>query len=155
MKNRSTDGKVAGSGPGGDAPAGEAPHEIVAKIRAACTALPDVIEERAWVGTRWKVRSHTFAHVLAVDGGWPQAYAKAAGNDGPINLVTFRSQGIELDVLGRAGHPFFRPVWFPNIVGMILDENSDWGEVAELLTESYCVLAPRKLVDLLDRPRVQ
>jgi len=27
------------------------------------------------------------------------------------------------------------------------------GEVAELVTESYCVLAPKKLVELVDRPR--
>ena len=29
---------------------------------------------------------------------------------------------------------------------------TDWAEVAELLTESYCVLAPKKLVALVDRP---
>jgi len=28
----------------------------------------------------------------------------------------------------------------------------DWGEVAELVTESYCVLAPKKLVALVERP---
>ncbi|HEX6311378.1 MAG TPA: hypothetical protein VF152_07095 [Acidimicrobiia bacterium] len=35
---------------------------------------------------------------------------------------------------------------------MIVDARVDWDEVAELVTESYCVLAPRKLVDLVDRP---
>ncbi len=81
--------------------------------------------------------------------GWPPAYARAAGSDGPINVVTFRSSGAELAALGHAGHPFFLPGWFPNIVGMVIDAGVDWDEVAELLTESYCVLAPKKLVELV------
>jgi hypothetical protein len=40
----------------------------------------------------------------------------------------------------------------PEIVGVVLDAGVDWGEVAELVTESYCVLAPKKLVELVDRP---
>ena len=35
---------------------------------------------------------------------------------------------------------------------MVVDEDTDWDEVTELLTESYCVMAPQKLVALLDRP---
>ena len=42
--------------------------------------------------------------------------------------------------------------WPPDMVGMVLDDGVDWDEVAELLTESYCVLAPKKLVARVDRP---
>jgi hypothetical protein len=35
---------------------------------------------------------------------------------------------------------------------MVLEAGVDWDEVGELLTESYCVLAPKKLVSLVDRP---
>ena len=49
-------------------------------------------------------------------------------------------------------HPFFRPGWGTNVVGMVLEDDVDWSEVAELLVESYCVLAPKKLVALVDRP---
>jgi hypothetical protein len=35
---------------------------------------------------------------------------------------------------------------------MVLDDGVDWDEVAELLTDSYCLLAPKKLVALVDRP---
>ncbi len=66
--------------------------------------------------------------------------------------LTFRSSGPELEALSASGHPFFKPVWFPDIVGMVLDDESDWEEVAELLTESYCVLAPSALVAMVDRP---
>lgn len=48
----------------------------------------------------------------------------------------------------RSSHP----VWWPDIVGMVLDGATDWDQVAELVTESYCVLAPKKLIDMVDRP---
>jgi hypothetical protein len=66
--------------------------------------------------------------------------------------MTFRSSGPELDALRAAGHPFFRPGWGTNVVGMVIDDDVDWDEVAELLTESYCILAPKKLAALVARP---
>jgi hypothetical protein len=128
------------------------PPEIVAKLASVCLELPDAYEEPAWVGIRWRIRKRTFAHVLALDSGWPPAYARAAGSDGPLNLLTFHSSGPELEALGNLGHPFFKPRWSPTIIGMVLRDGLDWGEVEELVTESYCVLAPEKLVALVDRP---
>jgi hypothetical protein len=130
----------------------DVPAETVARVRAVCLGLPETYEEPAWVGTRWRVRKKTFAHVLAIDAGRPRAYAVAAATDGPCTVLTFRSSGPELDVLGNTGHPFFRPPWAPDIVGMVLDDGVDWDEVGELLTDSFCVLAPRTLVELVDRP---
>lgn len=129
----------------------EVSADVVAKLRAVCLELPEAFEEDAWVGTRWKVRTKTFAHVLRIDDGWPPAYAAAAGSDGPLVVLTFRAAGPELDALAKAGTPFFKPVWFPDIVGMVLGARVDWGEVQELLVESYCTVAPKKLVQLLDR----
>jgi hypothetical protein len=130
----------------------DVPPKIVARLRAVCLGLPEAYEEQAWVGTRWRVRTRTFAHVLTVDAGWPPAYARAAATDGPVTVLTFRSSGPDLDALSGAGHPFFRPVWAPNIVGMLLGTAVDWDEMAELLTDSYCVLAPKKLAALVRRP---
>jgi len=113
----------------------------VAELRSACLGLPEVEEQQAWAGTRWRIRRRTFAHVLSVD--------NAAG---PVTVLTFRSSGPELDALTGAGHPFFRPDWGTNVVGMVLDADVDWAEVRELVAESYCILAPKKLVSLVDRP---
>ena len=129
----------------------DVPNEIVTRIRAVCLELPEACEEEAWVGTRWQVRNRTFAHVLMVDAGWPPAYARAAATNGPTSVMTFRSSGPELAALSAAAHPFFKPAWFPDIVGMVLDAGVDWDEVTELLTESYCVLAPKKLVEMVNR----
>jgi hypothetical protein len=129
----------------------DVPFEIVAELRAVCLGLPEAYEEQAWVGTRWMVRKRTFAHVLTIESGWPPAYARAAASDGPMTVVMFRSSGEELDALRNARHPFFAPVWRADEVGMVVDAGADWDEVRELVTESYCVQAPRKLVELVRR----
>jgi hypothetical protein len=38
-------------------------------------------------------------------------------------------------------------------VGVMLDHETEWAEVAELVTDSYCLLAPKKLVTLVDPTR--
>jgi hypothetical protein len=126
--------------------------EIVARLALVCLELPEAQQEPAWVGTRWTVRKRNFAHVLAIDAGWPPAYAQAAGSQGPLTVLTFRAPAAKLPAPRFARPPFFRPVWFPNIVGVAIDERTDWDDVADLLVDSYCVLAPKKLVDLVDRP---
>jgi hypothetical protein len=96
-----------------------------------------VVEEQAWVGIRWCVHRRTFAHVLVIDAGWPPGYARAAATDGPACVLMFRSAGPELDALRRCGPPFFGPPWRADEVGMHVGAESDWEEVAELLTESH------------------
>jgi hypothetical protein len=120
----------------------DVPDDIVARMRGLCLALPDTYEERAWVGTRWMVRRRTFAHVLGVE----------VDDTGPSVVVSFRSAGEELEVLRRAGHPLIALGWGRDALGMALDADTDWDEVRELMIESYCVLAPQKLIALIDRP---
>jgi hypothetical protein len=38
------------------------------------------------------------------------------------------------------GPPCYQPPWSPTVVGMVLDDATDWDEVAELVTESYRLL---------------
>jgi YjbR len=130
----------------------EVPEELVARLRTVCMALPEAYEEQAWIGTRWCIRRKTFAHVVQVDQGWPPVYAREAGGDGPMSVLTFRSSGAELDALTDAGHPFFRPPWAPNVIGLVLVDDVDWDEVAELVTDSYRLLAPRKLAAAVEPP---
>jgi hypothetical protein len=119
----------------------DVPADVVAALRSICLGLPETTENQAWAGTQWRIRKRAFAHVLAVD------FA-----DSPVTVMTFRSSGPELDALRSTGHPFFRPAWGTNAVGMVIDTGVDWHDIAELVTESYCVLAPQRLVGLLDRP---
>ena len=130
----------------------DVPSKIVARLRTICMGLPDAYEEQAWTGVRWMVRRKTFAHVLCVEPDERSAHARVAGATGPTTLVTFRAQGEELEMLRASGHPFFYAGWGRDVVGMVLDDETSWDEAAELLTESYCVMAPKKLVVLVDRP---
>ena len=128
----------------------EVPDKVVKRLHKICAALPETHEERAWTGRRWMIRKRTFAHVLAVENNSSPAFARASGRADDVVVMTFRSMGPELVALRNAGHPFFAPGWGHNVVGMVIDEKTDWGEVAELLADSYCVLAPKKLAALVN-----
>ncbi len=119
----------------------DVPPEIEARARELCLRLPEAYEEQAWLGTRWMVRKRTFAHVLGVDDG-----------AGPYVVVAFRAAGEELEVLRHTGRPFVVLGWGRDAMGLVLDSGTDWDDVRELVTESYCVMAPQKLIALLDRP---
>jgi hypothetical protein len=113
------------------------------RLRERCLALPETAEEQAWTGRRWVVRKKNFAHVFAIHD--PHGDLKT--------ILAVRSPDEERGMLLASGHPFFLLGWGRNAVGMVLDDSTDWDEVAEILTESYCVLAPKKLVALVDRPQ--
>lgn len=130
----------------------EVPVAVLSRLRSICLALPDAYEEQAWVGVRWRVRKRTFAHVLPIEENWPPAYVRAAAPDGPSVVLTFHAAGEELHALRNGGYPYFPSQWSQNIVGMIFDDGVDWDEVGELLTESYCLLAPKKLTAQVERP---
>jgi hypothetical protein len=125
--------------------------EIVAQIAAIALALPDAYEQDAWTGVRWRIRNKTFAHVLVAQEGYASSYRDITGVSEPTTVLTFRSSGDELFALTNAGPPFYQPPWSPTIVGMVLDDDTDWEEVAELVTESYLSCAPQKLKRRLDR----
>jgi predicted DNA-binding protein (MmcQ/YjbR family) len=116
--------------------------EVVERLRASCLALPETREEQAWAGRRFLVRKRNFAHVFAM-----------CDERGTVTtIMAFRSPDDERDALVASGHPFFFLGWGRNAVGMVIDDAVDWDEVRELVTESYCLLAPKKLVALVDRP---
>ncbi|MGB7819078.1 MAG: MmcQ/YjbR family DNA-binding protein [Ornithinibacter sp.] len=125
--------------------------DVVARVAFTALALPDAYEEDAWTGVRWRVRNRTFAHVVVAQEGYTSAYRDMTGVTTPTTVLTFRSSGDELQALAHAGPPFYRPPWSPTVVGMVLDDDTDWEEVAELVTESYRFCAPQKLGRRLDR----
>lgn len=116
--------------------------EILRRLSEPCLALPEAWDEPAWTGRRFLIRKRNFAHVFAIH----------ESADVVHTILAFRSPDEERDALLASGHPFFPLGWGRNVVGLLLDDDTDWDEVAELVTESYCVLAPKKLAALVDRP---
>jgi hypothetical protein len=120
----------------------DVPADVVEQLRTPCLALPETTEEQAWTGRRFVVRKKNFAHVFAIHD--PEGVLRT--------ILAFRSPDEERGVLLASGHPFFLLGWGRNAVGMVLEDDTDWDEVREIVTESYCVMAPQKLVALVDRP---
>jgi hypothetical protein len=131
---------------------GDVDPEILDELRSICRGLPETVEEPAWIGIRWRVRRRTFAHVVTLDPERHPGYAPAAGADDSLCVLQFRSSPEDLPGLVGGGFPFVKAGWGTDVVNMVLNRRVDWEEVAELMTESYCVMAPKKLVALVDRP---
>jgi hypothetical protein len=111
---------------------------MVQRIGSVLMSLPRCREEDAWVGIRWRVGQATVAHVYG-------------GEDQRLR-VTFRAEQDEVMAFGNLGDPYFRADWGRNVVGLLLDEHTDWEELRELLIDSYCIQAPHRLAELVPRP---
>jgi len=114
------------------------PAAWVERLSALLTAFPEVREHDAWVGMAWKVRSATVAHVF---GGEDQRFR-----------ITFRADPDEVVAFQHMGEPYFKASWGSNVVGLLLGDGTDWEELAELLTDSYCIQAPTRLAEQVPRP---
>jgi hypothetical protein len=114
------------------------PTEIVLRLAAIFERLPDCNEHDAWTGVAWKTRDATVGHVFG-------------GEDGLIR-ITFRAEPDEVEAFQHLGPQYFKASWGSNVVGMVLDGGTDWEELAELLTDSYCIQAPQSLAAQVNRP---
>lgn len=116
----------------------EVPDHLLAPLRAIVSALPRCAEEAAWVGVRWRVGGATVAHVF--------------GGEDQLFRLTFRADPDEVMAFAHLGDPYFRAGWGSDVVGLVIDERTDWEEVGELLTDSYCRQAPPALAAQVERP---
>lgn len=114
------------------------PEEWVLRIDRVLGRLPRCRQEPAWTGTRWRVGGATVAHVF--------------GGEDQLFRVTFRGEPDEVAAFEHMGDPYFRSGWGGNAIGMLLDDDTDWEELAELLTDSYCIQAPATLAEQVARP---
>lgn len=114
------------------------PEHWVRRVSSILCALPECAEEPAWVGTRWRVGAATIAHVF--------------GGEDQLFRITFRAEPDEVMAFEHLGDPYFRSGWGPNVVGLLLDDDTDWTELGELLTDSYCLQVPVRLAAMVNRP---
>ena len=74
------------------------------------------------------------------------------GGEDQLFRVTFRAEPDEVVAFEHMGPPYFKGSWGGNVVGLLVDDHTDWEELAELLTDSYCIQAPTKLAEQVPRP---
>lgn len=116
----------------------DVPDWLLRRLEAIISRFPEAAQEPAWVGTCWRVRRATVAHVF--------------GGEDQLFRITFRAEPSEVLAFEHLGPPYFRAGWGSNVVGLILDRQTDWTELAELLTDSYCLQAPAQLAERVSRP---
>lgn len=114
------------------------PADVVLRVAAIVERLPQCRERDAWTGVAWKVRDATVAHLFG-------------GEDGLVR-ITFRAEPDEVLAFQHLGPQYFKASWGSNAVGIVVDEHTDWDELAELLTDSYCIQAPQGLAAQVERP---
>lgn len=105
-----------------------------------CLALPEVTMRAEGWARLCNIRRRTFCFL--------------SGRQEPdgrvVPILVLRADPDEREVLLAIGHPFFDSRAGYGRVEVLLDDHTDWEEIRELVTESYRVLAPKKLTALLD-----
>jgi hypothetical protein len=114
------------------------PDAWVERLDSIMARFPETTREPAWVGMRWRVRQSTVAHLF--------------GGEDQLFRITFRADPAEVLAFEHLGLPYFKAGWGGNVVGLLLDERTDWDELAELVTDSYCLQAPPRLAERVGRP---
>ena len=119
----------------------DVPDEVLTRVLAIGRTLPETEPAQSPVGHELRIRRRIYAYVFSVRGD---------ADDRVSTMLVVRADPDERMVLLAAGHPYFAPRTGRDRVGIVLDDSTDWEEMAELVTESYRLNAPKKLAALLD-----
>jgi hypothetical protein len=103
------------------------------RLRVVCLAFPEAVESGGVGDPSFKVRDKIFAMQHRMDGR-PSLWVKAP-------------DGVQEMLVGAVPDRFFRPpyVGHRGWVGLRLDGELDWEELADLVEESYRMTAPKRL----------
>jgi hypothetical protein len=129
----------------GRAVRGGAPNDVEAMsaaVRDICIGLPETTEHVDSWAQNYVIRRRSFCLFLALD--------SPANNSVPI--LVLRSTDDDREMYLATGDPFFEIPRNDKRIGFALGATTDWDEVRELVTDSYCMIAPKKLIALLDLP---
>jgi hypothetical protein len=114
------------------------------RLRTICLALPEVTERPSHGAPTWFVRDKSAFVSLWADGHHQ--------NDFP-HLWCAAPPGAQEELVQAEPLRFFRPPYVGGRgwLGVRLDIDLDWDEIAELSQDAYRHVAPKRLVDRLDQ----
>ncbi len=114
------------------------PQRPIVRLRAISRALPEAVEKETWGIPTFRVRERIFA-MLGADDGRPALVCKAP-------------PGSQAILVGADPERFFVPAYVGHKgwIGVRLDRDPDWDEVAALVTRSFRLVAPKRIAALLD-----
>jgi hypothetical protein len=115
-----------------------APPAILERLRAICLRLPEAAETGGVGNPSFKVRDKIFA--------------MQHGHEGRTSCWVKAPAGVQGTLVGHDATRFFVPPYVGQHgwVGIWLDRDVDWEELADLVEESFRMTAPKRLVAQLD-----
>ena len=121
-----------------------APSDLPDRLRAICLALPEVTERPSHGAPTWFVRDKSSFVTL-----WRHGHH---ANQFP-HLWCAAPPGAQAELAAAEPDRFFRPPYVGGRgwIGVRLDRDIDWAEIAEICQDAYRVIAPARLVAELDR----
>jgi hypothetical protein len=113
------------------------------EVRAACLALPEVTERLSHGAPTWFVRDKSAFVNFWVDGHHEHQFP---------HLWCAAPAGSQAELIAGDPERFFRPpyVGHRGWIGVRIDDDVDWTEVAELCEDAYRTVAPTRLIRILD-----
>jgi len=116
---------------------------VFARVGKICRSFPESSEQESWGNVTYRVGRRIFV--------WTMAMEDPQGD--PIRFITVKAASGEHESLVAEGHPFFAPrsSFAKGWVGIILDGSTDWGELSELIEDSFREIAPKRAIAELDR----
>ncbi|MCR2052873.1 MmcQ/YjbR family DNA-binding protein [Actinomyces bowdenii] len=118
-------------------------HPDIERVRRIALALPEA-KEKLSVGRPAFYTKKVFVWFgmsRKVDGVWDRS---------PISVCVLLPEDERQAVLGSPAAYIPGYIGPYGWVGLLLDESTDWVEIAELIEESYRMTAPARLVRMLD-----
>jgi hypothetical protein len=119
--------------------------EATRRLRAMCADLPEVTERLSHGAVTFFVRGKRVVCYLTDD----------HHGDGMLAITVPAPPGVQEEVLASDPERFFRPAYVGHRgwIGLRVDVDIDWEEVAGIVEEAYRCVAPVTLVRRLDAAR--
>ncbi|HXZ70994.1 MAG TPA: MmcQ/YjbR family DNA-binding protein [Streptosporangiaceae bacterium] len=116
---------------------------LAERMRAICLALPEVTERLSHGAPTWFVRGKSSFVTLWADGHHDDQFP---------HLWCAAPPGAQRELTAAAPDRFFRPPYVGGRgwIGVRLDRDPDWTEIAELCQDAYRAVAPARLAKQLD-----
>ncbi len=117
-------------------------RSATARLRGICATLPEVTERRSHGAVTFFVRGKRTVCYLTDD----------HHGDGRLALICPAPPGVQEELIRSDAVRFFRPAYVGHRgwIGLRLDIDPDWDEVAAVVDEGYRCVAPPTLVARLD-----
>jgi len=115
---------------------------VLDRLREICLALPDTSERPSHGAPSFFIRGRTCFLMLLDD----------HHGDGRFAIWCAAPPGTSSSLVDADPEKFFVPpyVGHRGWLGVRLDRGLDWEEIAGIVEDAFCTVAPKKLVDSLD-----